>query len=94
MHFEQNTIRCNFHNNIEGNESMMRITVRVEYYGLYRDITGIDNEFIEVPEHSYLRDFIRSLVDKHGDELGGLLFDEYGEPWDTLMTAVNSNRYR
>jgi len=70
---------------------MVKITVKVKYYGLYRVITGIDSEYLEIPEHSYLGSFLSNLIDKYGDKLGKLLFDEFGEPWNILIIAVNND---
>jgi len=70
---------------------MVKITVKVKYYSLYSDIIGIDSEYLEIPEHSYLGSFLRSLVDEYGDKLGKLLFDKFGEPWDILIIAVNND---
>lgn len=70
---------------------MRTIKVKVYYYGLYSVVTGIDAEKLEIPEHTHLRSFIYKLVDKYGDSLGKLLFDEFNEPWDDLIIAVNDD---
>ena len=63
--------------------------IRVVYYGQIRQITGKEDEFIELPAGAPAYNIILKVVEQYGDEIGWLLLTKQGIPRRSVIFAVN-----
>lgn len=52
--------------------------VKILYFGLLRRVVSEKEEVVELPEGSSVRDLVAILVEKHGAEFQGRLFNQGG----------------
>lgn len=62
-----------------GGEDASDFRVRVVYVGLVRNSLGINEEEVELPPGSCVRDLLSLLVERHGADLRHSLFSTSGE---------------
>lgn len=66
--------------------------VRTLYFARLRELTGRDQEELEVPEGATCLDVVRSIADRYGEALRRYLFDESGALRRSLAIALNGER--
>ncbi|MBN2335944.1 MoaD/ThiS family protein [Candidatus Bathyarchaeota archaeon] len=65
----------------------MRVDVR--FYGVAMDAAGRRDETVELPEDSTVRDLADKLIEFHGAQFKGYVYEGGGKPRDYLMWSVN-----
>ncbi|MDN5324067.1 MAG: sulfur-carrier protein [Clostridia bacterium] len=64
--------------------------VKLVFHGSYREVTGTQQECIELPEKANLLDLLKKLEELYGKELTGQLINyEKNEVWPLMAIAVN-----
>ena len=64
--------------------------VKVVFHGCYAEITGIKEEYLEIPDKADLLYLLKELEGAYGKELTGQLIDfDENEIWSLMAVAVN-----
>lgn len=66
--------------------------VRTLYFARLRELTGRDQEELEVPEGATCEEVVRSIAERYGEPLRRYLFDESGGLRRSLAIALNGER--
>lgn len=66
------------------------VKVKTRYLAMLRDLVGLREEVVDVPEHSTLLDFLKKLAERH-ELLKKTLFDERGELREGFTVAHNAS---
>jgi len=65
--------------------------ISVHFMSQIKRAAGCSSETVDVPGPMSLRDFLRSLADRHDSTFRGMLLDDAGEPRRTLLLFVGDD---
>ena len=65
--------------------------VRVGFYGAVRDVTGVDQEAVDLPPRTDVRVLLELLVEKHGPALKEKVLQNDGTMWPSVAVLVNGS---
>jgi len=68
------------------------LRVRTLYFARLRELTGREEEELDVPENATCADVVRFIADRYGDALRRYLFDESGSLRRGLAIALNGEK--